>query len=228
MESEITFIQLHDWTVLPRKKNKMNVESSESDNIRYSNRTRVKGKCHPYKIANEFGWLIHSPFDINIEPVEDEYQIKCKDDEILSIGTTLEIDYWIKREQTYIGIRPSGWFRIHQAKIKKEWTNLFIPNGEKSFEWRLGFGVKIPKDFILMFLPVESQKKIKVHHGILTKKHLDNAIDTELGISMAFDPLKKTMIKKDEVIGRIIIINKNSLNLEAKVIDYEGKTYDKK
>lgn len=215
---KVKFIKLNDWTVLPFKPVPEKIETNSSQNMRYVSNQRVKGMCWPYVAAQNIGWIVKSPIDINIEPVE-EYQIKCTEEQLQEIGAMLEIDHWVKRGNIFLGLKPNGWFRLHQAFINGIWQNLLIPNGEKSFEWRLGWGVECPEDFILMILPIDSQEKIKVHPGVLTNKSLFDFNNNGLGLSLAMEPLKKATIKKNEPIARIMVVHKSVLNIKEEIMD---------
>lgn len=219
--TEIKFIQLHDWVIVPEKADPINISVTEHSNLRYSQRNRQSGMCYPYKAAHNLGWILKSPFDIEIEPIEKEYQLNCTTNELSELGHMLGIDYWIKRDPIFLGVFPSGWFRIHQALINNHWISLFNPNGDKSLEWRLGIGIDIPSDYMVLFLPLEEQKKIKVHQGILTKKTLDLGIETGLGISLAIEPCYKSLIRKGEPIAKMLIIEKKSINQKVIIERFE-------
>lgn len=210
----IRFIQLQDWAILPSKPEKEPVHLKKSQHLRYVHNQRIKGVCRPYVQAQQLGWIIRSPFDLDIEPVDQEYQIACEPHELEDIGTTLGIDYWIKRGDVYLGLKPDGWFRVHQAWINNMWQALFIPNGEKTFEWRLGWGVQCPDDHVLMILPLDSQPNIKIHPGILDNTSLQQFNDAGLGLSLAFEPTVKAKIKKNEPIARIITFHKSTLGIK--------------
>ncbi|MGG3191079.1 hypothetical protein ABEP42_24055 [Priestia megaterium] len=217
---KLTLFNLNKWSILPEKeqidKPKINVDRD----LRYIHNQRVKGVCWPYVTASKFGWIIKSPLDVAIEPVE-EYQVKCDSDELEDLGGMLDVNFWIKRGDVFLGIKPDGWFRVHQARINGVWQNLFIPNGEKTFEWRLGWGIECPEDYVLMILPIPNQKKIKVHPGILTNSSLKKFNESGLGMSLAFEPIEKATIKRNEPIAKIIAFPQEALVTELQVTDKE-------
>lgn len=213
---KIVFKKLNDWAVIPERPNIEKVQVSKNQDLRWIENNRVKGACYPYRMASNLGWIIKSPIDVDVYPVE-EKQVKCEPQELEEIGSLLDINFWVKRQDIYIGVKPDGWFRIHQAKVNDNWHNLFIPNGEGSFEWRLGWNVQLPDDYVLMFLPLFDENNFKVHPGILTKKSL-NKFDAGLGISIAFEPIKKFSIKRNMPLGRMVIFHKSALSLKTEIV----------
>ncbi|HFK1754518.1 TPA: hypothetical protein ACGXP3_005003 [Bacillus cereus] len=214
---KIKFIKMNEWAILPEKNILENREIYHGDDLRWIKNNRIKGACWPYKMAHDLGWIIKSPIDIQLEPVE-EVQVQCEDYELQELGAQLNIDFWVRREKTFLGIKPDGWFRVHQAKVNGNWQSLLIPNGEYTFEWRLGWGIKIPKDFVVMILPVDGNDGFVVHPGILTEKSLDK-FNEGLGFSLAFEPKKKTFIKRGTPLAKIIIFHNSALHLKSEKIE---------
>lgn len=216
----VRFLKLNDWCVVPEK-NRVDKPYQDNDEsgLRWVKKERVKGLCRPYILGNTFGWSIKSPIDINIEPVKD-VQVACSAEELEEIGNITSIDFWVKRGSVYIGVSPDGWFRFYQSKINNRWQNLIIPNGEGTFEWRLGWGMEIPDDYVIMIAPLfDSIKHIKVEVGILESETLNKLNSSGLGMSVAFKPLKKGIIKRGQPIANLFIFPKSALKLKVETLD---------
>lgn len=215
MDNVVTFLKLQDWSIPPEKEI-ITKEEPSANNIRWMHNSRVKGSCWPYKIAKEIGWVIKSPIDVEIEPVS-ELQVRCNSNELEEIQQYSGIDFWVKREEAYIGVKPDGWFRIHQAKVDDVWQPMFIPNGERSFEWKLGWGIEIPEDFVLLFQPLEYVSDFIVHPGVIPSKRLSAFNQVGLGMPIAFEPLRKAKINKGDPIAKLLVVHKSILNLKCEV-----------
>ncbi len=214
------FLKLNDWSIIPEKNKGESPNSKKFEDLRYVYHQRIKGFCRPYVLAQRISWEIRSPIEVQVEPVE-EYQLSCKEEELQSLGNTLNIDYWVKRGDVFLGLKPDGWFRLHQAKMNGQWHNLFIPNGERTFEWRLGWGLECTEDQIAMLLPAEGQDKIKVHSGILESGALNRFNEAGTGMSLAIEPMKKAIIKRNEVIAKLIIMPKSVPEIKS-IIEERG------
>lgn len=212
---KIKFIKLTDWTMLPKKEEMQNTEF-EDQGIRWIKNKRIKGKCWPYKMAKKVGWTIVSPIDITAEPVQ-ELQVSGDEGDLENIKELTGINFWVKREDTYIGVKPDGWFRVHQAQKDGSWHPMFIPNGEGSFEWKLGWGIEIPKDYVMLFQPLEAQKDFIVHPGLLTSKKLSEFNQRSIGLPIAFEPLQTTQIKRGDPLAKMLIIHKSIMYLKSEV-----------
>lgn len=212
--TQVKFFKFHDWA-LPPVKEIINLPATDASSIRWFSKERVKGACYPYKLGKQIGWTILSPIDIEIHPV-DEVQIRGTQDDVLEVGNITGIDFWVQRDGTFIGIKPAGWFQIMQAKVNGIWQGLFIPNGEKTFEWRLGWGVVIPEDYMMLIQPIEGQENFIIHPGLLFSKSLDK-FNYGLGQGIAFEPKNRHKISRGDPLAKILIIHKSSLDIEAEV-----------
>ncbi|HDX9688630.1 TPA: hypothetical protein ROY10_004222 [Bacillus thuringiensis] len=220
---KVTFYPLTEWAILPEKE-KVNLSSENFSEIRWFHKKRKKGACWPYKFAKELGWIICSPIDVIIEPVE-EVQVSVESTtDLEEIQHLRGIDFWVKRDDIYIGLKPDGWFRIHQSIIDGVWHSMFVPNGEGSFEWKLGWNVEIPKDFVLLFQPLEGISEFITHPGLLTSKMLPS-FHSGLGLPIAFEPRKKKQILRGEPLGKMYVFHKSALSLKEEVI-MEERIYE--
>lgn len=219
----IKLIKFNDWSIVPEK-NEINPPSrNESRGLRWIKNERIKGICRPYVLGNTIGWVIKSPINLDVEPVKD-LQVECNTEELEELRNITSIDFWVKRGSVYIGVKPDGWFRIHQAKINNNWHNLIIPNGDGAFEWRLGWGLEIPNDYVAMITPLFNSLDdlIKVEVGILESKTLHKFNEVGLGMSLAFTPLKKGKLKKGDPIANLFIFPKSVHSIKSEIVKSLG------
>ncbi|HEU4965260.1 MAG TPA: hypothetical protein VFV52_15635 [Bacilli bacterium] len=214
--SQVTFLKLQDWA-LPPIQEKISTPEPVSLSLRWCTNERVKGACYPYRMGKELGWTICSPIDIEIFPVE-EVQIRGTRDDVMEVGRMMGIDFWLARGESFIGIKPAGWFQMQQAKVGDSWQGLFLPNGERTFEWRLGFGVEIPEDYVLLIQPMEGEQNYIVHPGLLFAKSLGK-FNQGLGLGIAFEPIRQHKIRKGEPLAKLLVFHKSALELKTVVED---------
>lgn len=214
--SVVKFIRLNNWSILPTKE-KVTTPEPIPTSIRWLTKERVKGACYPYKMGKQLGWIISSPIDVNISPVE-EIQIRGNREDVTEVGRMLGIDFWVQRGETFIGIKPSSWFQILQARVEDNWQGLFIPNGERTFEWRLGWGIEIPDDYFLLIQPLEGEENFIVHPGLLFPKSLEK-FNHGLGQGIAFEPKKQHKIRKGDPLARIFVLHNSALEIKDEVIE---------
>lgn len=218
LNPEVSFFKITSWAIPPVKEH-ITIPPHHDDDFRWIKHRRVKGACWPYRAAQEIGWTILSPIDVEIQPVS-EIQIKSElPEEIAQIQHFTGIQYWQKREDIYLGVQPSGWFQLHQFRVQNNWHQMFIPNGERTFEWRMGWSIKIPDDYVLLFQPIEhSDSSFIVHPGLLTAKALDR-FHTGLGLPIAFEPKQTKLIKRNEPLAKLLIFHKSAITLQHTIVD---------
>lgn len=218
MQSEVIFSKKTAWAIPPVKE-QITVQPAYDDDFRWIKQRRVKGACWPYRAAREIGWTILSPIDVEIHPVS-EIQIGAEHAaEIAQIQHLTGIHYWQRREDIYLGVKPSGWFQLHQFKIGSNWQQMFIPNGEGTFEWRMGWSVTIPEDWVLLFQPLDNaDSSFIVHPGLLTAKSLDR-FHGGLGLPIAFEPKQTKLIKRHDPLAKMLVFHKSALSLRDQIIE---------
>ncbi|MBW7473972.1 hypothetical protein K0T92_04400 [Paenibacillus oenotherae] len=218
MQPEVIFSKKAAWAIPPVKEH-VTVQPSHDEDFRWIKQRRVKGACWPYRAAREIGWTILSPIDVEIYPAT-EIQIGAEHaEEIPHIQHLTGIHYWQRREDIYLGVKPSGWFQLHQFKVDNNWHQMFIPNGEGTFEWRMGWSVQIPNDHVLLFQPLEhTDNSYIIHPGLLTAQSLDR-FHSGLGLPIAFEPRQNKVIKRSDPLAKMLVLHKSALSLREQVIE---------
>ncbi|ARU60298.1 hypothetical protein CBW65_03885 [Tumebacillus avium] len=214
--SLVRFLKLHDWAMPPKKEKVQGVES-QMNARRWLVQERVKGACYPYRMGKEIGWTIYSPINIEIFPVE-EVQIKGSSEDVHEVGRMLGIDFWMARDNMFLGIKPAGWFQVQQALVDGMWQGLFLPNGERTFEWRMGWGIEIPDDYVLLIQPLEGEENFVVHPGLLFAKSLAK-FNQGLGFGIAFEPKRQHLIRKGDPLAKLLVFHKSALEIKEEIIE---------
>src|SRR4051794_15862752 len=82
---EMVFAQKYEWALLPRKAEvdaraaTVRAELYER-HFRWIRRRRARELCWPWRLAEELGWLIPSPVDVTMAPLDDA-EVACAADE---------------------------------------------------------------------------------------------------------------------------------------------------
>lgn len=95
---------------------------------------------------------------------------------------------------------------------------MFVPNGDGTVEWRLGWSAEIPAGYYLLLLPFEERKGWELPTGLLDQKTLSRQAGT-IGMSIPIKPLTTTTIRRGEIIGRLVLLPKESLVAKAEFIE---------
>lgn len=204
---KVIFKREFEWALLPEKKQ---FSSSDFDNkklyennFRWLRQNRKKELCFPWRSGNELGWYICSPIDVTLYPLED-IELSLDPKELENIHKVLGFKNLWKREGSYISV-SNDWMKLYQFKGNtSSWETMFIPNGEGTIEWRLGFSVVIPDEYSILISPLEGDLGYSIPFGLLTKKHL-SSMNSNGGISIALNPLKKVKLSRGAPIARIIV-----------------------
>lgn len=93
---------------------------------------------------------------------------------------------------------------------------MFIPNGQGTVEWRLGFSVTGVGDHAVLIMPV-GVDNLGVEVGVLTAASLRRMEAT--GFSIAVAPRAPVAISRGQEIARIVLLHSDSLRVRA-----EGET----
>jgi hypothetical protein len=213
-----TFETIFPWAILPEKMKLGSASSALEEKKIYKNefrwlrRNRQKEFCYSWRLGQQVGYAIKSPITFRMEPFVDyELESDLHQDELehfLEISGAMQL--W-KRDGFYIAVTRGGeWLRINNYRHGDSWQGFFVPNGEGTVEWNLGFKVFIPQDYYLMVLPYDERNEgFSVPIGVFTYKTIQ-ALNNKNSFAIAIKPLKTCMIKRNEPIARLILLHKDS------------------
>jgi hypothetical protein len=214
--SVVRFKKVVDLAILPIKE-KAEVPQFHDDSARWVKSRRVKGACWPYRMAQEIGWTIVSPIDIDIHPVKEIQTSAANPTEFARLKQLMPMEDWTQKDDILIGITPASWYKIHEYSHKGLYYPMFLPNGEGTFEWRQGWSVEVPDQHVILFQPLETQDgRFITYPGLLMGPSIPR-VQEKLGIPLAFEPLQSCRIHRGEPIAKLLILPKSVLSLKSEI-----------
>lgn len=225
MSKSYCFTQQHPWALLPvdRKANASTADSPTLfEGFRYVRNSRRKENCWPWRAAEQMGWDVASPVDVVVEPLNDvEITAGLDQDEILAIAGAANLKEIWRRGDSHIAFPSSGWLRLFDFKSEDRWMPMFTPNGQGSVEWNLGWSVEMPADMgLLIGAPAESKHGLHVPSGVIVAKRAQSFT----GFSLAVEIRARTVIRRGDVIARLLPISLDSLKVSSTFVPHGSGT----
>ncbi|WP_281559951.1 hypothetical protein [Thalassomonas sp. RHCl1] len=197
------FEQLYDWSLVPEKhkfdsNNELLTKKVYEENFRWLRNDRTPALCPSYRKAFELGWIVRSPVDIVLCPIQ-EIQLANSEDkaEIMSL---CNFDSIWTRDSNAFGIRTDMNFAAYEFNDAGKWESMFIVNGHSSLEWRLGFKCVPDKEESILVIEEFGTQPIGIIPGLLSMKH----VTSKTGMSVAIKPLEQRKISRGDIIARLI------------------------
>ena len=206
------FDPLFPWAVLPHQKS-VDVEQAKQrqrlmrDEFSHLRADRQPEFCAPWVLGQKIGWRICSPVDVDLTPLP-QYEVNQNEPEkaAAALGKT---EVWLRSGTGLIMDRPP-WLHMYQFREGETWGNMFIPNGQSTVEWRLGWMPAISEQHTIMIFPSELTPELGVLIGVLTPASLKRLQTT--GFSIAFQPKGVVRISRGQEIARLVLVDLASLN----------------
>jgi hypothetical protein len=95
---------------------------------------------------------------------------------------------------------------------------MFIPNGQGSAEWRLGWALRIPEDNFLLVTSLDDPTDLTVPTGVLTARQVNRTWE-DGGFSIAVRPERALTLTRGQPIARIVLLAKQSLQSKIEVLE---------
>lgn len=187
-----------------------------AEHFRYVRRVRYPEVCAPWVLGQELGWVIRSPLSLTLSPVHDLQVVADADpNEIARLAGTSE--FW-SRGDGYITAPRSPWLRLHQFRGSSgAWEAMFLPNGDGSLEWRLGFSLDVPDDYFVLTQSI-GVRGLEVPSGVLTARQLRRSIGSG-GMSLAIRPTEDVTVQRGDPIARIVLLHRSSIQARLAIED---------
>jgi hypothetical protein len=217
--------RLHDWALLPRKNHVDRSRPREeaamlAAHFRYHRQFRQAEACPPWVLGQELGWIIDSPVTITVSPLDDVQVASAGDGELREAGRLFGREEFWRRGEGYIAATRNDWLRTCQYRgLGGSWEGMFIPNGQGSAEWRLGWSIRIPEDCFLLVTALDENPGIMVPAGVLTARQAGRTWDGE-GFSIAIRPERTVSLSRGQPVARIVLLSRDSL--QARIEETEG------
>jgi len=221
VHTQIQVRRLHDWAVLPekarvdRKDARAEARLLESD-FRYHRAFRQPAACPPWVMGQELGWLLPSPLTMTLTPIAD-VQVGAEED-LAAAGRLLGISEFWRRGSGYIGTERSSWLRSYQYRgAEGAWEAMFLPNGDGTAEWHLGWGMRIPEDYLLLITGLDSLPGLVIPTGVLTDRQVNHTWE-RTGLSVAIRPLQTVQLSRGQPFARMVLLHRESLQAKLEEV----------
>ena len=205
----------YPWAILPAKHRADRACEREAaaiyaEHFRYVRRVRSATACPPWVMGQELGWIISSPVDVTMDRLDDIQFGAESDADMAAVGHMLDRTEVWQRGSGWIATKSAGWLRFTQFRGYDDgWEAMFVPNGQGSVEWRLGWSARIPDDMFLLFMGLDNQS-LQVPMGIMTAKHVNRTAETG-GMSIAVRPVREITITRGTPIARMVLLHRDTL-----------------
>ncbi len=219
--------QLHDWAVLPYKARVDRSGPREearilAEHFRYHRNVRSSAACPPWVLGQELGWIIASPLRMNFTPLNDIQVTAGNDDERIETSHLFARDQFWRRSEGYIALSRNDWLRTFQYRGKEgRWEAMFLPNGQGTVEWRLGWAIRIPERYFLLVTAAGELEGITVPQGVLTAQQANRTLE-QGGFSIAIRPDRDVTVHRGQPIARIVLLSPDSLQTALEETDLQG------
>ena len=214
MHPVIEVRRIHQWALLPdkghveRQPGREEAKHLDAD-FRYHRAFRRPEACPPWVMGQEAGWRLLAPISVTLSPIEDA-QIGPEED-LGAAGRILGMTEFWRRGEGYLATKASSWLRAHQYRGTGEaWESMFVPNGQGSVEWHLGFAARIPESYLLLITGLDGLPGLQVPTGILTDRQVNRTWDTA-GLSVAIRPTATVQLRRGEPFARMLLLHRDSL-----------------
>ncbi|WP_218013929.1 hypothetical protein, partial [Rubellimicrobium rubrum] len=131
------------------------------------------------------------------------------DEELQQTLSILGLAEGWRRGEFFIGLRQSSGLRAYDFQAGDHWEAMFLPNGEGTLEWRLGFEVKCEKGYSVLVQDA-AQAGFRTLQGVLTEPILSRMSSTA-GFSIALKPEGEVQIRRGDPIAWIYAIDGETL-----------------
>lgn len=160
-------------------------------------------------MGQEAGWQLLAPLSVTLSPIEDA-QIG-PDEDLTTAGRILGMSEFWRRGEGYLATKPASWLRAHQYRGPGDaWESMFIPNGQGSAEWHLGFAARIPESYLLLITGLDDLPGLQVPTGILTDRQVNRTWDGP-GLSVAIRPTDTVRLQRGQPFARMLLLHRDSL-----------------
>lgn len=208
--------RIQDWALLPHKQRIERADGREeaahlARDFRYHRAFRRPEACPPWVLGQEAGWVLPAPITVELGPFQDA-QIG-PDEDLATAGRLLGMGEFWRRGDGYIGAERTSWLRSYQYRGKDDaWEAMFVPNGQGTAEWHLGFALRIPPEYLLLITGCDDQDGFSIPTGLLTERQVNKSWDS--GFSIAIRPTTPTPVHRGDPVARMMLLHRDSLQAQ--------------
>ncbi|MEV7114280.1 hypothetical protein [Streptomyces anulatus] len=216
--AEVVFRPLQSWALPPEKpRTDRGAARAERDtyrdSFRYLRIPRLPADCPPWVLGQELGWAVRSPVTLTMKPLDDIGIAVPEREDAHQAGRRLGGAGMWQRGEEWIAARNADWLHLGDYRAANgSWEGMFLPNGQGSVEWRLGWAATIPARTFLMVMPPPGSGPdgLRVPLGVIPAKSV-NAMAGRGGMSIAVEPERPVTVHRGQEIARVVLLHPDSL-----------------
>ncbi|WP_331761055.1 hypothetical protein OH797_38140 (plasmid) [Streptomyces anulatus] len=216
--AEVAFRPLQSWALPPEKpRTDRGAARAERDtyrdSFRYLRIPRLPADCPPWVLGQELGWAVRSPVTLTMKPLDDIGIAVPEREDAHQAGRRLGGAGIWQRGEEWIAARNADWLHLGDYRAANgSWEGMFLPNGQGTVEWRLGWAATIPARTFLMVMPPPGSGPdgLRVPLGVIPAKSV-NAMADRGGMSIAVEPERPVTVHRGQEIARIVLLHPDSL-----------------
>jgi hypothetical protein len=213
------FTTAYPWSLVPNQGTVEKIgrgpESDLSQHFRFTGKERLAQDCGPWRLGRSLGWVVQSPIDVKLAPLDDVAVNLAEEDGASELAGALGVNYqlWHRRVSS-IAVRKNSWLHLHQFRGHEgQWEGMFLPNGQGTLEWRLGWNAHIEDQKFLVVLPLDGERRFEVPTGVLSHKQLDRMAEHG-GMSIPLQPVTQVALRRGDPIARLLVVGADVLRHE--------------
>ncbi|MFJ1796567.1 hypothetical protein [Kitasatospora griseola] len=205
------FRRIEPWALLPER-HTVDIDGAKErerlyrENFRYVRASRQPEFCAPWTLGQSIGWRIRSPVDITLTPLP-QIEVSAEETESAAQSTGKQ-EVWL-RSGTALAMDRPPWLHLYQFQEGDRWGNMFIPNGQGTVEWRLGWMPDDVTPHSVMTFAGDELPELGVQVGVLTSASLGRMESS--GFSVAVRPRRPVNVRRGQEIARMVLVGPESL-----------------
>ncbi|MGW3956835.1 hypothetical protein ACWEKM_39385 [Streptomyces sp. NPDC004752] len=227
--AQVEFHPLTTWCVLPDKP-RLDRTAARADRdlyreeFRYLRITRLPAECPPWILGHTLGWTVRSPVPVTMTPLADLDVAVPEGEDARAVSRRTGRGQMWQRESDWIATGAT-WLRLYDVRNRAgEWEGMFLPNGQGTVEWRLGFAARIPDGYFLMVLPPDPPRPgLDVPVGVIPARTV-NAMAGSGGISIAARPTHPVTLDRGDPVARLVLLHPDTLQATTPHSTTPGRT----
>ncbi len=219
-DASVRFAAKYPWAIIPDRPVPDRRPSEPPEGwSRWLRADRTHHRCRPSSLGERLGWMVRSPIDVEMSPVE-QVEVGAEPDELGGLAAALPGHELWRRETSYLAIAKGSWIGLHQAQFDGGWEAMFVPNGEGTLEWHLGWTVEIPPTHAMLVMP-DPRAAVLALLGVLDAPTIER-VGRLRGMSVAIRP-RPASIRRGDPIARIVLLHPDSWRRDGP-IGGDGRT----
>lgn len=208
---ELTVKRRQDWAIAPTVEANLAIPELRPKlrGFRWLSEGRSARRCPSFISAKKSLISFYSPVSFSARPAR-EITFSCRPEEISQFANENGLQEIWARDSDYIGFSEPTGLRAFEFWDCDHWDTLFLPNGEGSFEVKLGLDLALEADQGLFVLPSRN-KGIEVIEGVVTSRQM-KVMNERSGMSVAFRINDVISVRRGDLLATAIIIDLRSMN----------------